>query len=118
MSDEINKVLSELYHSLKSDVSYSSPIRLYKKQKKVLPTLTLKNVKEWLSSYISHIPFIIPLEEIIQQDELSPTKLMVIGKQILQIFKIYQSLMKDIDCLLYTSPSPRDATLSRMPSSA
>ena len=25
---------------------------------------------------------------------------------------------KDIDCLLYTSPSPRDATLSRMPSSA
>ena len=25
---------------------------------------------------------------------------------------------EDIDCLLYTSPSPRDATLSRMPSSA
>ena len=25
---------------------------------------------------------------------------------------------KYIDCLLYTSPSPRDATLSRMPSSA
>ena len=25
---------------------------------------------------------------------------------------------KHIDCLLYTSPSPRDATLSRMPSSA
>ena len=25
---------------------------------------------------------------------------------------------QDIDCLLYTSPSPRDATLSRMPSSA
>ena len=24
----------------------------------------------------------------------------------------------DKDCLLYTSPSPRDATLSRMPSSA
>ena len=24
----------------------------------------------------------------------------------------------DIACLLYTSPSPRDATLSRMPSSA
>ena len=25
---------------------------------------------------------------------------------------------EDEDCLLYTSPSPRDATLSRMPSSA
>ena len=31
-----------------------------------------------------------------------------------------QSLAADADmtCLLYTSPSPRDATLSRMPSSA
>ena len=30
-----------------------------------------------------------------------------------------QGLPKDFDfCLLYTSPSPRDATLSRMPSSA
>ena len=26
--------------------------------------------------------------------------------------------MEDLNCLLYTSPSPRDATLSRMPSSA
>ena len=25
---------------------------------------------------------------------------------------------RPVDCLLYTSPSPRDATLSRMPSSA
>ena len=38
---------------------------------------------------------------------------------------IVQDLLKDIEktreqgcCLLYTSPSPRDATLSRMPSSA
>ena len=31
--------------------------------------------------------------------------------------KLPQSI-KDFDCLLYTSPSPRDATLSRMPSSA
>ena len=39
--------------------------------------------------------------------------------------KIYESgaivqylLARHGDCLLYTSPSPRDATLSRMPSSA
>ena len=31
-------------------------------------------------------------------------------------FKVY--LEKNYGCLLYTSPSPRDATLSRMPSSA
>ena len=27
-------------------------------------------------------------------------------------------VMQSVPCLLYTSPSPRDATLSRMPSSA
>ena len=27
-------------------------------------------------------------------------------------------VIKDVDCLLYTSPSPRDGLLSRMPSSA
>ena len=31
---------------------------------------------------------------------------------------VRQNLVKDNNCLLYTSPSPRDATLSRMPSSA
>ena len=32
--------------------------------------------------------------------------------------RIAHELLEDLDCLLYTSPSPRDATLSRMPSSA
>ena len=32
--------------------------------------------------------------------------------------KDYLIFDKTRDCLLYTSPSPRDATLSRMPSSA
>ena len=34
------------------------------------------------------------------------------------ITKGYVSQIGSISCLLYTSPSPRDATLSRMPSSA
>ena len=29
-----------------------------------------------------------------------------------------KEFINDIDCLLYTSPSPRDWTISRMPSSA
>ena len=33
-------------------------------------------------------------------------------------FKIPENDAQIISCLLYTSPSPRDATLSRMPSSA
>ena len=31
---------------------------------------------------------------------------------------IREAITPWVDCLLYTSPSPRDATLSRMPSSA
>ena len=31
---------------------------------------------------------------------------------------LLESSERYVDCLLYTSPSPRDATLSRMPSSA
>ena len=34
------------------------------------------------------------------------------------ITELDYSVLKPIICLLYTSPSPRDATLSRMPSSA
>ena len=30
----------------------------------------------------------------------------------------WEKILRRLDCLLYTSPSPRDATLSRMPSSA
>ena len=33
-------------------------------------------------------------------------------------FAVDDSLLQQLTCLLYTSPSPRDATLSRMPSSA
>ena len=32
--------------------------------------------------------------------------------------KVIYDIAKAANCLLYTSPSPRDATLSRMPSSA
>ena len=35
-----------------------------------------------------------------------------------EIFTIGRELKDFMNCLLYTSPSPRDATLSRMPSSA
>ena len=39
-------------------------------------------------------------------------------KRKLSTLKIYCPNQKEGCCLLYTSPSPRDATLSRMPSSA
>ena len=41
-----------------------------------------------------------------------------IGKEIVGIVKVIKSAFTDKTCLLYTSPSPRDRTRSRMPSSA
>ena len=34
------------------------------------------------------------------------------------LFRLHQEVSRARDCLLYTSPSPRDGLLSRMPSSA
>ena len=36
----------------------------------------------------------------------------------INLLENFDMVTRDITCLLYTSPSPRDATLSRMPSSA
>ena len=41
-----------------------------------------------------------------------------VAKAIRGCYDSFQDAEGDIDCLLYTSPSPRDATLYRMPSSA
>ena len=40
------------------------------------------------------------------------------GLDFMQIMGAKAAMDLNLDCLLYTSPSPRDATLSRMPSSA
>ena len=39
-------------------------------------------------------------------------------KQNAIVFQFGEAVRSDIHCLLYTSPSPRDGLLSRMPSSA
>ena len=39
-------------------------------------------------------------------------------KPIEDLSKLFEKLRRDRNCLLYTSPSPRDRTRSRMPSSA
>ena len=59
------------------------------------------------------------LEEIDRQEWLS----LFDDKQIMQITRVFLDWLYDlpddyIPCLLYTSPSPRDRTRSRMPSSA
>ena len=43
---------------------------------------------------------------------------LVLQEQLVQLVLQAQLELQAQHCLLYTSPSPRDATLSRMPSSA
>ena len=51
--------------------------------------------------------------------EFYPTLVIAIGMfAILSLFSVFLWSLRVFTCLLYTSPSPRDATLSRMPSSA
>ena len=40
------------------------------------------------------------------------------SKKLSESIDLKASLIEDVDCLLYTSPSPRDQVVSRMPSSA
>ena len=48
-----------------------------------------------------------------------PAMLLSVGLSALSLFNGYGTFLEwDILCLLYTSPSPRDLSTSRMPSSA
>ena len=49
--------------------------------------------------------------------ELAKTCATVVDRPLVRL-QCYEGLDESKACLLYTSPSPRDATLSRMPSSA
>ena len=54
-----------------------------------------------------------------KRHDRTPTNLLAATYKLLGIFSSYDYSNKNkMRCLLYTSPSPRDATLSRMPSSA
>ena len=57
------------------------------------------------------------LKDIVRQATPATGSMVFIGFGIF-VLLYYVSLYGDYSCLLYTSPSPRDATLSRMPSSA
>ena len=59
----------------------------------------------------------IPPEKLVQDSFIEQLNSLQALKQLAPLHAARDHLPKDI-CLLYTSPSPRDATLSRMPSSA
>ena len=55
--------------------------------------------------------FAVPDHNIPTRNQLQPIKDPISAKQV-------ETLRKNCNCLLYTSPSPRDRYISRMPSSA
>ena len=89
--------------------------RLYKRY------ILLFQKKKWLVYLILIIsfglPFILLPKEIEKEDWYAAYYNQIFSSDIYKE-EIHPFLNKYLGCLLYTSPSPRDATLSRMPSSA
>ena len=78
------------------------------------------NLSIWkkLGRYANKFHKINQIDELnVSTDEFHPNWLSKLEYNIVQL-SLGDSLLKKKICLLYTSPSPRDATLSRMPSSA
>ena len=65
----------------------------------------------WYLQNIGRVPLLTPAEEIELGNQVQKMMILTEDGQI-------NEKNKEFTCLLYTSPSPRDATLSRMPSSA
>ena len=79
-------------------------------EKKDLVNFCHKCVDEWKKNKVGNFKFIVAMELIIAGVKITPEDVLkAVWKKILVWFW---------DCLLYTSPSPRDGLLSRMPSSA
>eukprot|EP00830_Metopus_es_P014107 TRINITY_DN3628_c0_g1_i5.p1 TRINITY_DN3628_c0_g1~~TRINITY_DN3628_c0_g1_i5.p1 ORF type:complete len:156 (+),score=27.96 TRINITY_DN3628_c0_g1_i5:64-531(+) len=69
--------------------------------------------KRFIFFYVGQIAVLLyKLQDLLQQS------LQLISHQQYSEFNNQQAILHFTHCLLYTSPSPRDATLSRMPSSA
>ena len=61
------------------------------------------------------------LKEAIDEEMANDVNVCVMGEDVGQYggsYKVTKDLYEKYGCLLYTSPSPRDGLLSRMPSSA
>ena len=80
--------------------------------------MNLALILHYFTTLYSHFPEIVQLWNRIKE-ELDKDFILcedILWRKFELNGKIYPSVM--VPCLLYTSPSPRDATLSRMPSSA
>ena len=79
-----------------------------------LEELIKRNLKQKRLQFSSNISASIKKSDLIFICVGTPTKTRSKEADLKYVFQV----VKDINCLLYTSPSPRDGLLSRMPSSA
>ena len=82
-----------------------------------------KDAQGMLEMKISEMDKALASARVIDSSQLDSSKVVVLSKVKIKNLKTgkeltYQLVSQAEACLLYTSPSPRDATLSRMPSSA
>ena len=75
------------------------------------------NILKQKNHEIKIYPISLELEKLGEYDAIILGASIRYGKYQKSVFNFINK-HKDLFCLLYTSPSPRDATLSRMPSSA
>ena len=77
---------------------------------KIVPKLTLKPIAKKLSDYLNQN--VVFLDKTVGKNVIEKSKEISNGKVLLL------ENLRFCNCLLYTSPSPRDRSVSRMPSSA
>ena len=64
-------------------------------------------------------PQVVEVEKEVQVEvTVEVEKIVEVEKEVEKIVEVEKEVEKIVDCLLYTSPSPRDKRQSRMPSSA
>ena len=95
----------------------SNPLRLGLRQERVISPQCL--VIFGASGDLTHRKLIPALFELYLQRRI-PSEFAIVGcaRRPWTDYEFREKMKVKLSCLLYTSPSPRDATLSRMPSSA
>ena len=124
--DELSVLLH--YPSILPGVVFADPLVLLDKVTElVLAQMSIvSKSKAWSDDWRKFCKFALITVEFLSQEDFSKhyvpglfeAKHLVHLFKKLMIFATFSDTQLFVPCLLYTSPSPRDATLSRMPSSA
>ena len=87
------------------------------KSRLTLALLEAQGIKPTVRLYLEDAPSPSELESVVKQLGIKPWDLLRRGEKIFKDLGLSKD-SEDASCLLYTSPSPRDLSTSRMPSSA